>query len=205
MVEFMETGILYVVFNKWINNPETHETPYKIGITKNSVDDRYYGLGLKMPGEFETLFAYKIKDYAEAEKSIQGIFRKFCVNGEWFKLNQKEIDLIKANCETMGGILVTDEIKNEIKNETEDENIVEIATGGIIELLPDKETFRKKLLKYHKAHYTIEYADGKIKKGIWSANNITEVSSITNNIRSGYLRNWKKNGIVKAMFEVKDT
>ncbi|MDR2701021.1 MAG: GIY-YIG nuclease family protein [Spirochaetaceae bacterium] len=119
----METGILYVVFNKWINDPKTNEMPYKIGITKNSVDERYYGLGLKMPGEFETLFAYKIKDYSEAEKSIQRIFREFCVNGEWFKLSQKELDLLKTNCETMGGILVTDEIDSEIIIETEAENI----------------------------------------------------------------------------------
>ncbi|GMO49495.1 MAG: hypothetical protein Ta2B_30570 [Termitinemataceae bacterium] len=48
----MDKGILYVVFNKWINNPETQEMPYKIGITRGSVDDRYYGLGLKMPGKF---------------------------------------------------------------------------------------------------------------------------------------------------------
>jgi hypothetical protein len=78
----METGILYVVFNKWICDPETKEMPYKIGITKNSIDERYYGLGLKMPGKFETLFAYRIKDYTKAEKSIQDIFNKNCVNGE---------------------------------------------------------------------------------------------------------------------------
>jgi len=119
----MESGILYVVYNNWIRDPETDEMPYKIGITKTSVDDRYYGLGLKMPGNFETLFAYKIKDYAKAEQLIHGIFKKFCVNGEWFKLNQKELDLIKANCEIMDGILVTDEINNEIKIETEEENI----------------------------------------------------------------------------------
>jgi hypothetical protein len=119
----MESGILYVIFNKWISDPETNEMPYKIGITKSTVEDRYYGLGLKMPGEFETLFAYKIKDYAKAEQYIHGIFNKYRVNGEWFKLSQKELDLIKANCEMMDGILVTDEIENEIKIETDNFNI----------------------------------------------------------------------------------
>jgi hypothetical protein len=116
----MESGTLYVIFNKWIRDPETNEMPYKIGITKNTIEDRYYGLGLKMPGKFEILFAYKIEDYAKAEQYIHGIFNKYCVNGEWFKLTQKELDLIKENCEMMGGILATDEIESEVKIETDD-------------------------------------------------------------------------------------
>ncbi|MDR1147273.1 MAG: GIY-YIG nuclease family protein [Spirochaetaceae bacterium] len=118
----MDKGILYVVFNKWINNPETHEMPYKIGITRSSVDYRYYGLGLKMPGKFETLFAYKLDDCAEAEQLIHGILNKHHENGEWFNITQKELDLIKANCEVMGGKVVTDEVVNEIEAETEVEN-----------------------------------------------------------------------------------
>ena len=94
----MESGLLYVLFNKWISNPDTDEMPYKIGITKNTVQERYYGLGLKMPGTFETLFAYKIEDYSNAEKYLQGILKKFKVNGEWFNLTQKELNLIKINC-----------------------------------------------------------------------------------------------------------
>jgi len=118
----MESGILYVVFNKWINDPESNEIPYKIGITRNSIEERYYGLGLKMPGKFETLFAYKIKDYAKAEQSIQCILNKKCVNGEWFKLNQKDLEFIKEICERMEGVQITDEIENEIENETEYDN-----------------------------------------------------------------------------------
>ena len=114
----MDKGILYVVSNKWINNPETQEMPYKIGITRGSVDDRFYGLGLKMPGKFETLFAYKLDDCAKAEQLIHGIFKNYRLNGEWFNITQKEIELIKANCEAMGGKIVTDEIENEIQIET---------------------------------------------------------------------------------------
>ena len=116
----MESGILYVVFNKWIKSPETGEMPYKIGITKKSVKERYYGLGLKMPGEFETVFAYQLEDCAKAEKSIQGILDKHRVNGEWFSIDEKILELIKSICETiMGGILVTDEFDDEIKIATE--------------------------------------------------------------------------------------
>ena len=117
----MDSGLLYVVFNKWIRDPETNEIPYKIGITRNSISDRYYGLGLKMPGKFETLFAYKIKDCAKVEQILHSIFSKHCVNGEWFTLNQKEIELIKANCEMMDGILVTQEVEKEIETETQKE------------------------------------------------------------------------------------
>jgi hypothetical protein len=115
----MTNGILYVVFNKWINNPETHETPYKIGITKGSIEDRYYGLGLKMPGKFEALFAYELENCTKAEQAMQGILYKFRENGEWFNINQNELDLIKKNCEAMGGVPVTDEVSDEINEITE--------------------------------------------------------------------------------------
>jgi len=119
----MESGRLYVVFNKWIRNPETNEIPYKIGITKGSVSDRYYGLELKMPGKFETYFAYQLEDYTKAEQYIHGILNKYRENGEWFNISQNELDLIKRNCEAMGGILITDEVENEIEIETEGKRI----------------------------------------------------------------------------------
>jgi len=122
----MDIGILYIVFNKWICNPDTGETPYKIGITRGSVEDRYYGLGLKMPGKFETLFAYEFDDCAKAEKLIHGILDKKRGNGEWFNINQKELDYIKTTCEIMGGKLVTNEVENEIKDEIETEPEVKI-------------------------------------------------------------------------------
>ena len=114
----MGSGLLYIVFNKWIRDPETNEIVYKIGITKYSVDQRYYGIGLIMPGEFETLFAYKFDDYAIAEQSIHGIYNKKCVNGEWFKLNDDDIKFIEEICIKMDGKIVTEEIKNEIEYET---------------------------------------------------------------------------------------
>jgi hypothetical protein len=132
----MDIGILYVVFNRWISNPETKEIPYKIGITRGSVEDRYYGLGLKMPGEFETLFAYKFDDCAKAEQLIHGILNRKREKGEWFNVNSDEIEIIKTNCEIMGGILVTDEVKSEIKTETETEINPEIETETGKEIVP---------------------------------------------------------------------
>jgi len=121
----MDKGLLYVVFNKWINNPETHNMPYKIGITKTSVKERYYGLGLKMPGEFETIFAYNLDDYEKAEKSIHDILNKYHVNGEWYNLDQEKLNLIKSICEAMKGELVTDEFDDEIVIATEGDTEIE--------------------------------------------------------------------------------
>jgi len=119
----MKSGILYIVFNDWIRDPQTGKKPYKIGITSTSVSNRYYGLGLKMPGEFETLFAYKLKNFKEAEKAILEILKPLHhVNGEWFNISQNEINLVESICITMGGKIVTDEVKQEVEIETEEEN-----------------------------------------------------------------------------------
>jgi hypothetical protein len=116
----MKSGILYVVFNQWISNPETHTTPYKIGITATSVEDRYYGLGLKMPGKFETLFAYQFDDCSKAEQKIHNLLEGFHENGEWFNIDEKQLEVIKMNCEKiLGGTLVTDEVTDDITAITE--------------------------------------------------------------------------------------
>jgi hypothetical protein len=119
----MGSGILYIVFNNWIRDPQTGNKPYKIGITSTTVSDRYYGLGLKMPGKFETLFAYKLKNFKEAEKAILEILRPLHhVNGEWFDISQNEIDLVENICKAMGGKIVTDEVKQEVEIESEEAN-----------------------------------------------------------------------------------
>ena len=112
-------GLLYVVYNEWIINPKTGKMPYKIGITKKTVDERYYGLGLKMPGTFKTLFAYQFDDCTEAESLIQGLFKLSRVNGEWFEIDDDQIELLKKNCDNMGGRIATEEIKKEILEDTQ--------------------------------------------------------------------------------------
>jgi len=110
----------------------------------------------------------------------------------------------------MNGKIVTNIIENEIKRETEIETMASsetITTDDFVnelQLLPNKKIFREKLLKFRNARWTITYKDGRIEKGIWPAKNITESSNIIGNIRSGYLRNWKEKGIVKAIFEVEE-
>jgi len=112
----MEKGLLYVVYNNWINDPKTHKKPYKIGITKKLVEERYHNL--KIPGKFETKFAYVLNDYKEAERSIRNLFKNYRLEGEWFNLTNKELSCIEKYCKLNKGKRLTDKIKNKMKMET---------------------------------------------------------------------------------------
>ena len=117
----MGRGKVYVVHNEWIKDPETNEMPYKIGITKNLVEDRYYGLGLKMPGEFVCDFAYEFGEtYSNVEKTLHNMLNQLNVNGEWFNVNEEALDGIRNICDLAGGKLITEKVEDEIFIETED-------------------------------------------------------------------------------------
>ena len=116
----MENGKVYVVHNEWLQDPETGEMPYKIGMTKNSVNERFYGLGLKMPGEFICDFAYEFdNNYAKVEKTLHNMLNQLNINGEWFNINEDALDGIKTVCELAGGKLITEIIEEEIEEETD--------------------------------------------------------------------------------------
>jgi len=115
----MKPGLLYVVYNEWIRDPKTGETPYKIGITTTTVEKRYYDLGLKMPGVFKAKFAYKLTDCVAAEKFLHGMLDRSCVNGEWFYVPPKTLDSIQDYCKLLNGELITNEIEGEIGEEVE--------------------------------------------------------------------------------------
>lgn len=118
----MEKGKVYVVYNEWIQDPETGKMPYKIGITKDTIKKRFYGLGLKMPGEFICDFAYEFdQSYEKVEKTLHNMLNQLNVNGEWFNVNEEALDGIRNICEMAGGKLITELVEDEI----------EIATGEI--------------------------------------------------------------------------
>ena len=115
----MAIGKVYVVHNDWIKDPETGDMPYKIGVTKDTVDNRYYGLGLKMPGEFICDFAYEFtENYEKIEKALHDMFNKLNINGEWFNINEDALDGIKSICELLGGKLITERVEEEIEKGT---------------------------------------------------------------------------------------
>jgi hypothetical protein len=115
------SGILYVVFNKWISDPETGKTPYTIGVTRGGVYHKHYGLNLKIPGNFEAAFAYQFDDYAKCTKAKQVIHSLVDIhqkNNEWFNLDDNKRALIEMNCESLGGISITTEMKNRTTDTT---------------------------------------------------------------------------------------
>jgi hypothetical protein len=61
---------------------------------------------------------------------------------------------------------------------------------------------RRCSLKTKKARYTITYFDGRQEIKFWNAKDFTNDSNLKNNIRSGILRDWKRKGIQRAVFEI---
>lgn len=118
----MESGKVYVVHNDWIKNPDAGEgtMTYKIGLTTDSVNKRYYGLGLQMPGKFKCDFAYEFdsEKYKKVEKTLHKMLSKLNVGGEWFDLDADTLDGIQEVCEMAGGKRIQDEIS---EDETEEE------------------------------------------------------------------------------------
>jgi len=130
-----EGGLVYVVHNDWIQNPKAEDgcKTYKIGITAGTVEDRYYGLGLKMPSKFVCDFAYEFDDgrYRKVESGLHDIFDAQCKGGEWFELKQSALNKIRSLCEEIGGKLVTSAVQEEIEEQVD-------------------ESEEKSKLKYHK-------------------------------------------------------
>jgi hypothetical protein len=145
----MGSGIVYVVHNNWIQNPDAKRgcKTYKIGITTESVSKRYYGLGLKMPSEFVCDFAYKFDDeqYIAVEKKLHKILNQLNVGGEWYDLNDDTLEGVHDVCTQNGGKLITDAIEKEIAGEKKQ-------SGEPTKVLSDTESLRKeywsKLIKY---------------------------------------------------------
>jgi len=187
----MDKGIVYVVHNKWIRNPETNEMPYKIGFTRKSVEERYFTLGLKMPVKFEALFAYEFDDCKKAENLIHGILDKKRVAGEWFNVNQEEIEHIIKTCELMGGVLVTDEVESEIAIETEHEDIATLTS--VEELLRTMEM--KTFVKYYDKFKNV--SSHEIKQCMESDENYTK-NSIDTKVSAGK-RIFKENLNIQAL------
>jgi hypothetical protein len=73
----------------------------------------------------------------------------------------------------------------------------------ILEFVPNEEEFRKNLLEKKYAKRIIYYENGKQKEEEWDGSNLSETSNLRGNIFSGPLRNWEKEGIIKAKFIIK--
>lgn len=63
---------------------------------------------------------------------------------------------------------------------------------------PDMRQFKAFLLRSKKAYVLLHYSNGSRKKYEWNIYRFTDKSDVLNNLRSGYLRNWREKGIVRA-------
>jgi hypothetical protein len=107
-------GKVYVVHNDCIRNTKGG-MPYKVGITQDTVGNRYYGLGLMMPGTFVCDFAYEFsKGYKDVETDLHNILDPLREKGEWFNITGTSLTGIKSICEKAGGVLVTDTVAKDI-------------------------------------------------------------------------------------------
>lgn len=61
-----------------------------------------------------------------------------------------------------------------------------------------QEQFKNELLTHKKAYIKLQYTDGTSEIKEWNASRFNKHSSVDGNLRSGYLRGWKKRGICKA-------
>lgn len=64
------------------------------------------------------------------------------------------------------------------------------------------EKFKKLLLERKEAWVVLYKTDGSCEKFKWNANRFSESSSVKGNLQSGYLRNWRTKGIVKAKIAI---
>ncbi len=70
---------------------------------------------------------------------------------------------------------------------------LEISYGGLSE-----SAFKEKLLKNKFAYISMFFTNGEVKSKHWNASNFTSESNLGGNLRSGFLRGWRKKGINKA-------
>ena len=63
----------------------------------------------------------------------------------------------------------------------------------------DEESFKQDLLQKKVAYLLLHKFDGTKELKEWNASNFQPHSSVSGNLRSGYLRGWKKRGIIKAV------
>ena len=76
------------------------ERLYKIGITKRKVEKRIKELQTGNPAEFNIENVYVADNYAvNIEKNLHRYFREKKINGEWFYLDQDDIDQFTELCE----------------------------------------------------------------------------------------------------------
>jgi hypothetical protein len=88
--------------------------------------------------------------------------------------------------------------RGDVKPVVEFSNVELPAQVEIIYYPPSEAKFKQALLKTKVAYILLHKIDGTAELKEWNALSFGVDSSVSGNLRSGYLRNWKKKGIVRA-------
>ena len=88
------------MYNVYIISSEiNNEKLYKIGYTRNSVNNRIKSFKTGNASNFEIVNTFKSKWGTKIERNLHLYFDKYKVNGEWFDLNKEQVDDFKRICE----------------------------------------------------------------------------------------------------------
>ena len=68
----------------------------------------------------------------------------------------------------------------------------------------NEDEFKRRLLQEKQANVVIYLSNGSIEEYKWIANKFSDSSNLRGNLWSGFLRGWKKKGIVKAELSIND-
>jgi len=105
---------------------------------------------------------------------------------------EKILDAYEGKTSSLKGDIGTDVVP-----EVEPSDVLQI------KYIPDSEgEFKQQLLKLKKAYIKIYYTNGTTEIKEWNASKFSKSSKLDGNLRSGYLRGWKKRGIYKAELSV---
>ena len=86
-----------------------------------------------------------------------------------------------------------------LESTAESEAVIKVPTSLEIIYYPsDENSFKQLLLQTKKAYVLLRKVDGTSELKEWNASNFDNSSSVSGNLRSGYLRGYKNKGIYKA-------
>lgn len=113
-----ERGIVYILYNPCMIDPETKKPLYKIGRTQNlqkRLDD-LYGTGVPCP--FDCVFACEVNGYKSVETELQKLFGDCRINPEreFFSINAEQLKNIISLLKRFDGFKdATEKIGNEVE------------------------------------------------------------------------------------------
>jgi len=86
-------GFVYLITSDYKN--------YKIGSTKRKVEDRIKELQTACHEELQIVKSYETNNYIKVEKWLHRKFFSKKKEGEWFELEDEEINLFEENCKNI--------------------------------------------------------------------------------------------------------